>query len=110
MRNWTRRVLKRLELAEAHELNPHLQCDIRIAWITVLHAARGYSRPHVSASYTVLGLSPDKVWPAIVAKRKARLGIHYEQFFGGWKGESSAALPPKKPAQSVRILPLKKAA
>jgi hypothetical protein len=91
-----RRILSRLEDAEAHEVNPHLQTDYRISWITVLRASRGELGAHRSASYAVLGLHPEKVWPAIVARRKAQLGGFYEEFFGG---------SPKKPAQSVRVLP-----
>lgn len=90
------RVLAHLEDAEAHEPNPHFRDDLRISWITVLNAARGAAEPHVAATYAVLGLHPSKVWPAIVARRKAQLGTLYEDFFG-------VSLPPKKPAQSVRI-------
>lgn len=91
-----RRILSRLEDAEAREVNPHFQTDYRISWITVLRASRGEPGAHRSASYTVLGLHPSKVWPAILARRKAQLGPLYEVFFG-------VTLPPKKPAQSVRI-------
>jgi hypothetical protein len=94
-RTITRRVLARLAEAELRELNPHLQCDVRIAWITVSFAARGDPAPDVDATYAVLGLHPQKVWPAIVARRKALLGPLYEEFWG-------AGLPPKKPVQSVR--------
>lgn len=90
----SRRVLSRLEDAETRELNPHFQTDYRISWITVLRASRGELGAHRSASYAVLGLHPEKVWPAIVARRRAQLGALYEEFFGG---------SPKKPAQSVRI-------
>src|ERR1019366_4290253 len=76
------RILTRLEDAENHEVNPHLQDDYRISWITVLRASRGERIPHVSATYEVLGLHPDKVWPAILARRKALLGPLYEEFFG----------------------------
>jgi hypothetical protein len=90
------RVLSRLERAEWHEPNPHFQDDYRIAWITVLRAFRGELLAHVSASYAVLGLHPDKVWPAILERRKALLGPLFpqEKFFG--------ADPPKKPPQSER--------
>jgi hypothetical protein len=88
-----RRILSRLEAAESREPNPHLQDDYRIAWITVLRASRGEQIPHVSASYAVLGLHPEKVWPAIVERRKALLAAAYE---------SAACLPPKKPVQSER--------
>ena len=89
------RILARLEHAELHEPDPHFQTDYRIAWITVLYAARGELEPHVQATYAVLGLHPDKVWPAIEARRKAMLGADYDKFF--------AEHPPKKPPQSVRL-------
>ena len=82
-----------MEDAEAREVNPHFQADHRIAWITVLRASRGELGAATSATYAVLGLHPEKVWPAILERRKAQLGV---LFFG-------LALPPKKPAQSVRI-------
>lgn len=90
-----RRVLARLERAEAYEVNPHLRDDYRISWITVLNAARGAAEPHVAATYAVLGLHPQKVWPAIVARRKAQLGPLYENFYG-------VSLPPKKPCRSEK--------
>lgn len=90
-----RRILARLEAAEAKEINPHFQDDIRIAWITVLYAAQELPIPHVQASYRVLGLHPERVWPAIVERRKALLGRCYERFVG-------ESLPPKKPAASER--------
>jgi len=93
----TRRILSRLELAEGREPDPWFQDDYRIAWITVLRAARGEPIPQVSATYEVLGLHPDRVWPAIIERRKLLLGAEYEEFFG-------VSLPPKKPIQSVRIL------
>jgi hypothetical protein len=104
--DFSERILSRLELAEAHEPNPHFQCDLRIAWITVLYASHGYLRPHVCASYRVLGLHPEKVWPALVARRRAMRGSLYEQFFGGCEGVSSdSELPPKKPVVSAGIPP-----
>lgn len=92
------RILSRLETAESQEPNPHFQADYRIAWITLKRADRGEKIPHVSATYAVIGLHPDKVWAAIVERRKALLGPLYEEFFG-------ATLPPKKPVRSVRIFP-----
>ena len=91
-----RRILSRLELAEVRESNPHFRDDYRISWITVLRAARGEPRAHVSASYAVLGLHPEKVWPALTAQRRAKLGPLYGEFFG--------VNLPRKPAQSVRDL------
>jgi hypothetical protein len=97
------RILSRLELAEWYEPNPHFQDDYRIAWITVLRADRGEAIPHVSATFTVLGLHPEKVWPAIVARRLAQLGSLdlYEKFYGPLELETV----PKKPSRSVRIVP-----
>jgi len=68
------RVLVRLEAAEQKESDLWLRDDIRIAWITVLEASRGNPQPHVDATYKVLGIHPDKVWPAILERRKALLG------------------------------------
>lgn len=96
----TSRILAQLESAETHEPNPHWQDDYRIAWITLLRASRGESIPQVSATYTVLGLHPDKVWPAIIARRKALLGPPYEEFWG-------VDLPPKKRARSAGSFPVR---
>jgi hypothetical protein len=68
------RILSRLQTAEFREVDPHFQSDYRIAWITVLRAARGERIPHVSATYAVLGLHPDKVWGAILERRAVLLG------------------------------------
>src|SRR5579863_2776356 len=95
LRSLVRRVLSRLERAELREPDPHFQDDYRVAWITVCNAARNVPSPHRAATYTVLGLHPDKVWPAILARRNALLGLPYEEF-------RSNSLPPKKPVQSVR--------
>lgn len=94
----TSRILARLVQAELAELNPHLRDDYRIAWITVSFAARGDPFPDVSASYAVLGLHPAKVWPAVVARRRALLG----RFYAEWWGDA-ASLPPNKRAQSAKF-------
>lgn len=90
------RVLVRLEQAVGRESDPWLRDDMKIARRIVLHAARGDAvccSPHVLASYEVLGLHPDKVWPAILARRKALGPLDV------W-----AAPPvPKKPAQAVKL-------
>lgn len=94
-----RRILSRLCAAEAQEPDPWLQDDLRIARLTVAHAARGDTMlcsPDVLASYEVLGLHPAKVWPAIEARRKALLGPLYEEVLG-------AACVGKKPPQSVKL-------
>lgn len=94
----TSRVLARLEQAEDREINPHFQDDYRIAWITVRRASRGALKAYIAATYAVLGLHPDKVWPAIVERRKALLGADYPRFY-----PERLNLPPKKPVQSVRL-------
>jgi hypothetical protein len=90
------RILSRLASAEAYEINPWLRDDIRIARLTVLHAARGDAvecSPHVLSSYEVLGLHPDRVWPAIQARREAV----------GWPPFEEVCDAPKKPSQSVKL-------
>lgn len=96
----SRRILARLETAEAREPNPHFQDDYRIAWITVLRADRGERIPHVSATYAVLGLHPNKVFrpgddraqeaPARIALR--RLGREFAAEKASAVGSSAAAL------------------
>jgi hypothetical protein len=91
-----RRVLARLFAAEAQELNPWYRDDLRIARLTVSHAAREDAAPcapDVLASYEVLGLHPKKVWPAIQARRLA-LGL---------LEISDAPQAPKKPPRSVDL-------
>ena len=109
---YVRRILKRLFAAEVRESSPHLQADYRIAWITVLYAAQEISAPQVSASLAVLGLHPDKVWPAILARRRALLGREYPLFYdaaGNWKPEALddpwCGESPRKPVQSVFAFP-----
>ena len=94
------RILDQLESAEWHESNPHFQDDYRIAWITTLRAARGEIIPHVSATYSVLGLHPDKVWAAMIERRKLLLGAEFEGFQKATSLAESSS--PKKPMQSVR--------
>lgn len=90
------RVLRRLEVSEKKEVDPWLRDDIRIAWITVLYAARGNPEPHVDATRRVLGVHPSEVWPRIEARRRAQLGALY----GVVWGEASS---PRKPMQSVKL-------
>jgi hypothetical protein len=108
-------VLAYLAQREEIESDVWLRDDLRISWLTVLYASRGYQAPAISASYQVLGLHPDKVFPAILERRRGLLGSEYEQFAavppeptekkaaiegGSVLGES--ALPPKKSPASVR--------
>ena len=93
----TEAVLAYLENAERKETDLWLRDDISIAWITTLEASRGNPQPFIDATYRVLGCHPDQVWSRITARRKAMLGVRYEDFFG----EASS---PKKPVQSVTLV------
>lgn len=70
----TNSVLAYLAQREADEHDPWVRDDIRISWITVLNASEGNPIPHICATYAVIGLHPDKVWPAIQARREYWLG------------------------------------
>ena len=95
------RVLRYLERAEAQEPNRSLQTDYRIAWITVSFASQDRPQPALWASLRVLGSRPEEVWPAIVVRRRAKLGALYEAFF---PSEPVIELPPKKPPQAVKLV------
>lgn len=94
MQTIARRILFRLEEAEWREIDPWYRDDLRISWITVLRASRGESIPFIAATYAVLGLHPDKVFPAIEARRDALTGCHATDK----KGRQIRTLPlaPKK--------------
>ena len=96
--SFSARVLARLTASEAQEIDPWRRDDLRIARLTVAFAANGAAvlcSPFVLASYMVLGLHPEKVWPAILARREA-LGPFCLEVLG-------APPIPKKPAQSVKL-------
>lgn len=100
---FTDRCLARLVEAEEREPDAWLRDDYRIARVTLGFARRGSPLSHVEATYAVLGVHPDQVWPRIVARRHAMLGAaDYEAFYGEavYGGGSS----PKKPVQSVRAV------
>lgn len=86
------RILARLIEAEWQTTDAWVRDDCRIAYLTVLYASRGDRSPHVTGTYKVLGLHPDKIYGAIIERRKAQLGRFYEL----WN------LPPKKPVESYR--------
>jgi hypothetical protein len=94
--SFTDRILACLIQAEAHENDPWLRDDIRQSFITLSLAENGDPQPFVSASYRMYGLHPDKLWPAIIARREALLGREYNS--------------PKKPVQSVRVIEKRKKA
>ncbi len=87
------RILIRLVDAESRETDPWLRDDIRIARVTVGFARRGSPIPHIEASYAVLGVHPDQIWPRILARREAlQLDVV------------------RKPVQSVRLGAVRKTA
>lgn len=98
------RILARLEASEQKESDPWLRDDIRIAWITTLYASQGNPQAHVDATYRVLGLHPDKVWPAICARRAALLGRQEYPTRRASAEVPAAAVQrsPKKPSASER--------
>lgn len=99
----TERVLARLIQSEAHEVNPHLRDDYRQSFITVTLAARGNTMPFVVASYQMYGLHPDRVWPAILARREAMLGPTGEASPVPQNPMSlSGSISPKKANQSAK--------
>jgi hypothetical protein len=73
----TERALARIVQFEAHEPDVWLREDYRQAFITVALAAKGSPMPFVEASYIMYGLHPDKLWPAVLARRAALLGTNY---------------------------------
>lgn len=73
------RIMARLIQLEAHEPDVWLRDDYRQSFITLHLALEGNPQPFVSASYQMYGVHPDKLYPAIVARRKALLGPLYEE-------------------------------
>jgi hypothetical protein len=105
------RVGSRLLEARDQEKQPWFNDDYQIAFLTVSYAQRenlNFCSPHVLATADVLGCHPDKVWPRIVAQRKAKLG----KFYSAWYDENDNPRPPelgefappvKKPVRSVSL-------
>lgn len=90
------RVVVRLVEAEAKESDAWYRDDYRIARVTMGLVRTGSPIPYIEATYTVLGIHPDQVWPRIVARRGAMLGAEYSNLFGGISS-------PRKPARSVML-------
>ena len=95
--SFTQRILFRLIQAEERETDVHLRDDYRQAFICLSLASRGNTEPFLVSSYQMYGKHPDLVWPAIMAKRAAKLGKE----FGQWYSTDGQLLPdvgvPKKP-------------
>jgi hypothetical protein len=79
-----------LILAEDEQLyDLHRRHDYREAFIVVVLAAEGDPQPMVTASYKIFGVHPDKVWPHIIADRKAKLDTEYESVVRRcWKSQT----------------------
>lgn len=97
------RVLLRLEQGEAREPNVHYRDDIRIAWLTCLYAYRSEPMPFVRATYTVLGVHPDEVFPHIQAQRRAKLAGEYAHFYDAEGTLIAKPSAPAKPTHSVSL-------
>lgn len=80
--------------ARDSESDVWLRDDYQIALLTCVHAADGSVFPAVQATYDYLGIHPDAVWPAILARRIA-YGYPLETI--------PTSLPPKKPVTGVEI-------
>ena len=93
------RILDRLDEAERAEPDIHLRTDYRQAWVCVRLASRGEAQPFVESSYRIYGMHPDKVWPHILATRKAKLG----EEFRNWHDAAGNRKPdiPKKTSLPV---------
>lgn len=71
------RVLEYLARAESREIDPWAQDDIRVSWLTVLYAARGFEQPWEYAFWSYYGKHPSKaipIWLERWAARDAALG------------------------------------
>jgi hypothetical protein len=90
------RIMARLIQAEAHETDIWYRQDYRQAFICVSLASKGNTEPFMVSSYQVYGLHPDKVWPAILHNRQARLAKE----FPDWYDAAGNMRPdvPKKPS------------
>jgi hypothetical protein len=94
------RVLARLVQAEAHAETVPGRQHWRQCFITVSLAAKGSPIPFVESSLICYGLHPDKLWPAIVARRKAELGTEYSLWYDAAGNLRPDA--PKKDSASTR--------
>jgi len=89
--DWSDRVLVRLVEAESREADAWFRDDYRIARVAVGLARAGNPIPHIEATYQVLGLHPEKVWPAILRNREQMLGSLYRKASGEKLAPSKAS-------------------
>lgn len=100
-------VMAYLEKAERKEENVWLKEDIRQAWTVCSMAERGMPDPFVQSSYKIYGIHPDDVWPAIMARRRAKLGKEFSAWYdaaGNLKPETPKK-PPVREAEKYERLP-----
>jgi hypothetical protein len=80
--------------------DPWIRDDLRQSYITVALAEKGSPIPFVEASYRMYGLHPEKLYPAILARREALLGQSGRSTAKRRQiGPVPLCLPPKKPAR-----------
>jgi hypothetical protein len=91
------RILEHLQKAELSESDEWFRQDYRQAFICVSLASRGERQPFITSSYRVYGSHPDKVWPKIMADRKARLGKEFAEWYDA-AGNRKLDIPGKKPS------------
>jgi hypothetical protein len=94
------RVLEYLARAESREIDPWAQDDIRVAWMAVLYAARGFQQPWEYAFWCYYGKTAAKAIPIWLERDAAR-----DAMLGPGLSEGEEIYPPKKPVQSVREIP-----
>lgn len=87
-------VLEYLFWAKSAEEDAWLRDDIAIAIRTVALASEGVQHADVCATYEVLGLHPNEVWPRIVERRKAVLGSLYDSWYGVSVPVAAGLFPP----------------
>jgi hypothetical protein len=92
------RVLEYLAKAESGELDPWAQDDIRVSWLTVLYAARGFERPWHYAFYSYYGKTFEKALPIWLERWAARDAV-----LGPGLAEGEAVYPAKKKPTSIKF-------
>lgn len=85
------RVLEYLARAESKELDVWAQDDIRVAWLAVLYAARGFDRPWHYAFWCYYGKTSEKLIPIWLEQEAARNAM-----LGPGLAEGEAPYPAKK--------------
>jgi len=86
-----------LEKAELAESEIWYRQDYRQAFICVSLASRGDAQPFVESSYRIYGKHPDRVWPHILALRKAKLGREFPDCYNA-SGNLKPDIPKKTSA------------